>query len=55
MESVGTKKPNQFKGKMDGLTFVLLMAVMSAVFGSSTQFGFNTGVINNPKDVSELL
>lgn len=25
---------------------------MAAVLGSSTQFGFHTGVINNPKDVS---
>jgi len=33
-------------GKFEGLTLVLLLAVMSAVFGSSTQFGFNTGVIN---------
>ncbi len=38
--------------KLEGLTLVLLLAVTSAVFGSSTQFGFNTGVINNPKEVS---
>ena len=40
-----------WNGKFEGLTLVLMLAVMSAVFGSSTQFGFNTGVINNPKEV----
>ena len=34
-----------WNGKFEGLTLVLMLAVMSAVFvGSSTQFGFNTGV-----------
>ena len=37
---------------MKGLTPVLLLSVMAAVLGSSTQFGYNTGVINNPKEVS---
>lgn len=39
-------------GKWEGLTKVLVLSVMAGVLGSSTQFGFNTGVINNPKEVS---
>ena len=30
---------------------MLLLAVTAAVLGSSTQFGYNSGVINNPKEV----
>ena len=39
------------KKKVDGLTFFLVLSVSAAVIGSSTQFGYNTGVVNNPKEV----
>ena len=40
------------KGKgRGGLTGLLVLSVSAAVIGSSTQFGYNTGVINNPKQV----
>lgn len=44
-------KSNTPPGKWEGLTGVLILSVTAAVIGSSTQFGFNTGVINNPKQV----
>jgi len=34
-----------------GLTAILVLAVASAVLGSSTQFGYNSGVINSSKQV----
>ena len=37
---------------MKGLTAVLVFSVASAVIGGSTQFGYNSGVINSPKNVS---
>ena len=33
------------------LTPTLVLSVLAAVVGSSTQFGYNTGVINSPKEV----
>ncbi len=48
----GVIQSNQPKSKWEGLTFVLILSVAAAVVGSSTQFGFNTGVINSPKKVS---
>ena len=53
IEEVVSVKERVVSGKKwEGLTKVLLLSVLAAELGSSTQFGFNTGVINNPKDVS---
>ena len=38
--------------QLKGLTTVLVLSVASAVVGGSTQFGYNSGVINSPKNVS---
>ena len=38
--------------RLKGLTAVLVFSVASAVLGGSTQFGYNSGVINSPKTVS---
>lgn len=38
--------------QLKGLTTVLVLSVASAVIGGSTQFGYNSGVINSPKNVS---
>lgn len=40
-------------GNRGRLTWLLVLSVAAAVAGSSTQFGYNTGVINSPKQVSE--
>ncbi|XP_071804996.1 solute carrier family 2, facilitated glucose transporter member 1-like [Asterias amurensis] len=37
--------------KQESLTAPLVFATCSAVLGSSLQFGYNTGVINNPKPI----
>ena len=34
-----------------GMSGILVLSVSAAVIGSSTQFGYNTGVINSPKQV----
>ncbi len=47
----GVIPSNKPKSKWEGLTFALVFSVAAAVVGSSTQFGFNTGVINSPKKV----
>jgi len=36
---------------VQGWTPILVLAVSSAVLGSSAQFGYNTGVYNSPQDV----
>ena len=38
-----------------GMTGILVLSVAAAVIGSSTQFGYNTGVINSPKQVDLTL
>ena len=37
------------------MTGILVLSVSAAVIGSSTQFGYNTGVINSPKQVHSLI
>ena len=37
------------------MTGILVLSVSAAVIGSSTQFGYNTGVINSPKQVKNLI
>ena len=39
------------QSKWRGVTCVLVLTVLVAIIGSCTQFGYNTGVINNPKGV----
>ena len=39
-------------GKRSEVTCALVLTVTVAVLGSCTQFGYNTGVINNPKKAS---
>ena len=33
---------------------ILLLCIIATVFGSSTQFGYNIGVINNPEKVTSI-
>ena len=40
------------QSKWRGVTCVLVLTVLVAIIGSCTQFGYNTGVVNNPKGVS---
>ena len=46
------QKAEAVKSKWNGVTCVLILTVLVSIIGSCTQFGYNTGVVNNPKGVS---
>ncbi len=49
-ESLGIRRPSH--NHCTKVTPLLVLSVFSAVFGSSTQFGYNLGVLNNIETVS---
>ena len=47
----GEVLPAKRPARKERVTPILALSVAAAVVGSSTQFGFNSGVINSPKQV----